>query len=272
MSKDIAKTLDGWDYDPERISVRIVAGDDGREKIQMRLELGLLQMDFDGRPDGKRVAGSPSWLDFYERQRQKHVEDEPDEPFVLESEDCQRLLREGVQYYHRYVSFWHLERYELCARDTNRNLRLFAFVRQYARHQKDKLQFDQWRPYVTMMHARAVATPLLGMRDYVAALGAIDAAIEGIRTFLEEYDQTESANNCSELSYLLRWRDEIRAKTADSRRAEPLDPVASLKAELEDAIADERFEDAARLRDTIRRHTMKSLPDETPGDKSAGGL
>ena len=29
-----------------------------------------------------------------------------DPPFVLESEDCQRLLREGVQYYHRYISFW----------------------------------------------------------------------------------------------------------------------------------------------------------------------
>ena len=76
-----------------------------------------------------------------------------------------RLLREGVQYYHRYISFWHLERYELCARDTNRNLRLFAFVREHARHTRDKLQFDQWRPYVTMMHARAVATPLIGLRE-----------------------------------------------------------------------------------------------------------
>jgi hypothetical protein len=271
LSKDIAKTLEGWDYDPDRISVRIVAGDDGREKIQMRLELGLLQMDFDGRPDGKRIAGTPSWLDFYERQQQKHAEDDPDEPFVLESEDCQRLLREGVQYYHRYVSFWHLERYELCARDTNRNLRLFAFVRQFARHQKDKLQFDQWRPYVTMMHARAVATPLLGMRDYRAAVGAIDAAIDGIRDFLAEYDQTENADNCSELSYLLRWREEILAKTADSRRAEPLDPVASLKAELEEAIRDERFEDAARLRDTIRQHATKSLSDGPMGEKSPDG-
>jgi hypothetical protein len=258
VSKDISKLLDGWDYDPERISVRIVRGDGGGEKIQLRLDLGLLQMEFEGRPDGKRIAGSPSWLDFYERQQQKHDADEPDgPPFVLESEDCQRLLREGVQYYHRYISFWHLERYELCARDTNRNLRLFAFVRQYARHKKDKLQFDQWRPYVTMMHARAVATPLLHLRDYRAALGAIDAAIEGIRSFLREYEQMHNAENCSELAYLLRWREEIEAKTSGQTRGEPFDPLARLKAELELAVSEERFEDAARLRDTIRQHNQE---------------
>lgn len=267
MSKDISKLIEGWDFDPEKVSVRIVPGEDGREKIQLRLDLGLLQMDFDGRPDGKRVAGSASWLDFYERQCKKQEADEPDgPPFVLESEDCQRLLREGVQYYHRYVSFWHLERYELCARDTSRNLRLFAFVRQHAKHTKDKLQFDQWRPYVTMMHARAVATPLLGLRDYRAAIGAIDAAIEGIREFLREYDQTQSAENCSELAYLLRWREEIEQKTEGGDKADvPYNPVARLEEELRQAVDEERFEDAARLRDTIRQHTKATGKGGTAG-------
>ncbi len=68
--------------------------------------------------------------------------------------------------------------------DTNRNLRLFAFVREYARHNKDKLAFDQWRPYVTMMHTRAVATPLVELRDFEAALGVIDAGVEKIHRFL----------------------------------------------------------------------------------------
>jgi hypothetical protein len=267
MSKDISKTLDGWDYDPDRVSVRIVQGEDGREKIQLRLDLGLLQMDFDGRPDGKRVGGSTSWLDFYERQAKKHEADEPDgDPFVLESEDCQRLLREGVQYYHRYISFWHLERFELCARDTSRNLRLFAFVRQHARHTKDKLQFDQWRPYVTMMHARAVATPLIGLRDYAAALGAIDAAIEGVREFLREYEQIQNAENCSELNYLLRWREEIESKTSGSGRDMPYDPMARLQEELRQAVDEERFEDAARLRDTIRQHN------QAPGEGGAPAM
>jgi hypothetical protein len=264
VAKDISHTLEGWDYDPDQISVRIVKAEDGSEKIQLRLDLGLLQMEFDGRPDGKRVEGCASWLDFYQRKQREHDAGNPDAaPFRLESEDCVRLLREGVQYYHRYVSFWHLERYELCARDTNRNLRLFAFVREYARHTKDKLQFDQWRPYVTMMHARAVATPLIGLRDYRAALGAIDAAIAAIRRFLTEYDQLHNAENCGELVYLLRWRDEIASKESGKSTAEPRDPLARLHADLELAVKEERFEDAAQLRDTIRQHYKGPAADET---------
>jgi hypothetical protein len=245
--------LEGWDYDPDQVSVRIVPGDDGREKIQLRLDLGLLQMEFDGRPDGKKIEGCASWLDYYQKKQRENDAQHPDGPsFVLESDDCQRLLREGVQYYHRYVSFWHLERFELCARDTTRNLRLFAFVREHARHTRDKLQFDQWRPYVTMMHARAVATPLVRLEDYRAALGAIAAGIQSIRNFLKEYDQTHNAENCSELAYLLRWRDELEAKDRDHSPPTPDSPIARLQAELELAVSEERFEDAARLRDSIR--------------------
>jgi excinuclease UvrABC helicase subunit UvrB len=117
-----------------------------------------------------------------------------------------------------------------------------------------------------MMHARAVATPLVGLRDYRAALGAVDAAIEGIRSFLREYDQLHNAENCSELEYLLRWREEIAAKTSGQLREEPYHPLARLQSELELAVSEERFEDAARLRDTIRQHA------KDPGDNEPNPL
>jgi len=264
--KDISQNLEGWDYDPDRISVRIVSGADGRDKIQLRLDLGMLQMEFDGRPDGRRVQNCESWLEFYQRLQRAHDTDNPDgAPFQLESEDCAKLLREGVQYYHRYISFWHLERYELCARDTNRNLKLFAFVREHARHQKDKLLFDQWRPYVTMMHARAVATPLVELEDYRTAIGVIDAGIAGIRRFLEEYEQTENAESCSELTQLMKWREELATKKTPARLlAAPSNPMARLQAELEQAVNEERFEDAAELRDQIRRQSQDGLTSGSP--------
>lgn len=266
MSKDITHILRDWDFEPDKMSVRLVAGDDGRELIQVRLELGVLQLEMDGRPDGLRIDGAESWLDFFEHTQQLHDTANPDgTPFMLEPEDCERLLREGIQYYHRYTSFWHLKRYELCARDTNRNLRLFRFVKAHARRDRDKLQFDQWRPYVTMMHTKAVATPLLQLHDVAAAVGAIDAGIAAIRRFLGEYEQEHRAGDCVELVQLERWRKELTGEHEPSEphaQASEQTSQEQLQESLRLAVAEERFEDAARLRDELHYLTEQTREPE----------
>lgn len=261
MGLDISRVLEGWDYDPNDVRVRIVAGDDGRERIQLRLDLGVLQMEVDGRPDGARPAGVESWLEHYSSRAERQTREQPDgPPYLLSHEDCQLLLAEGVQYYHRYVSFWNLKRFELCARDTARNLRLFAFVRTYARHDRDKLLFDQWRPYVLMMHAQAVATPLVEAHDMPLALAAIDEGVLGIEQFLTEYRQDDRADDCQELIQLRRWRSELLSnKGRPALSAPPGDHNEQLRAALAAAVADERYEDAARLRDQLR----SALPDDS---------
>jgi hypothetical protein len=271
VSFDISPILNDWPYLPDDITVRVIEGDDGRRKIQLRLDLGVLQMEFDGRPDGRRIHDAASWFEYHQRRQRDHDAANPDgASYVLEPEDCAELLREGVQYYHRYVCFWHLGHYELCARDTERNLRLFAFVRGHARHDRDKLRFDQWRPYVTMMHARAVATPLVELEQWDAAERVLDAGIRGIERFLEEYNQVHQASKVGELTFLRRWKEEIAAKiktlggAADSDTAvapSPVDRVAELRAEIESAVADERYEEAALLRDELRSlesHTQEN--------------
>ena len=62
MSKDISAILGGWDYEADELQVRIVAGDDGRDKVQMRVDLGLIQLELSGRPDGTRPEGFDSLL------------------------------------------------------------------------------------------------------------------------------------------------------------------------------------------------------------------
>lgn len=255
MSKDIKPILDGWEHDPDRFSVHIVKGDDGRDKIQVRLDLGILQMELDGRPDGERPEGRESWFDVFRTKQKEHDTAHPDgASFQLSSQDCQLLLREAFHYYHRYLSFWHLERYELCARDTSRNLKLFAFVKEFASKDQDRLMFDQYRPYVTMMHAKAVATPLIELQEHEAAIQVIDAAIAGIRRFLTEYDQLDRADRCGELTHLERWRDQLLAHQP-ALPPPPPDPLDQLKSDLQAAIAEERFEEAARLRDELRQRT-----------------
>jgi hypothetical protein len=268
VSLDITPILDAWPFRPDDVTARVIEGADGQRKIQLRLDLGLLQMEIDGRPDGRRIHGTESWFAYHRQRQQEHDAANPDgAPYLLEPEDCIELLREGVQYYHRYLCFWHLEMYELCARDTERNLRLFAFIRSHAREDRDKLQFDQWRPYVTMMHARAVATPLVELQQFEAAVGAIDAAIRGIERFLEDYGQAEQAPKVGELVFLRRWRKEILAQAVESGQPLALsaaddaeDPLADLQELLDEAIAEERYEEAARLRDEIRRLTDPPPP------------
>ncbi len=254
MSNDLSQVLKAWVFRPDDVLVRIIPGDDGRGKIQLRVDLGILQMEMDGRPDGVRPEGFDSWFEYYEHQQQAHDESHLDDaPFLLSEEASLHLWREAVQYYHRYLSFWHLEMYELCARDTARNLRLFAFVRAHSKDDRQKLQFDQWRPYVIMMHSRAVATPLLQQRMYDEGLRVIEAGIEAIREFLDEYDQSHRAEECVELVSLERWRDEIVSQEERAAAARPKTAVQVLRQQLDAAIAAEEFEEAARLRDQIRK-------------------
>ncbi len=252
MSKDITKILEGWDYDPEEVVVRTIIGDDGKEKIQLRLDLGLLQMEIDGRPDGQRPMGYPSWLDYYEAEERRARS--KGETFHLDDLAIARLWQEGIQYYHRYLSFWYLKRYDLCARDTARNLRLFAFVRRSAVDERQVWQFDQFRPYVLMMNARALATPLLeaGKRD--EALRTIDAAIEAIRHFLEQYGLEDQADQWTELKNLEEWREEILEGAESAAGGSPVATrIALLQRRLQQAVAAEAFEEAALIRDEIRR-------------------
>jgi hypothetical protein len=260
LSKDITTVLAGWDYEPEELQVRIVTGDDGRDKLQMRIDLGLIQMELNGRPDGQKPGEFESVLDRLEASAAQVARGE----FSLGPNDCAELMREGIQYYHRYLAAFHLERYDLVARDTARNLRLFAFVVQHATREVDKVKFDQYRPYVTMMHARAQAQLALARNDHRAALDRIDQGIEAIRSFLREYDQTEHEDKCLELDFLIRWRRDI-----ESNR--PMGPVERLEQQLELAVSLENYEEAARIRDQLHRLRGEPVtPERTP--EISGGL
>jgi hypothetical protein len=253
VTKDIQPILDGWDFEPGSVNVRIVRGLAGREKVQMRVDLGLLQMEMDGRPDGSRPHGADSLLDHLDAKAQLKVKQT--EEFHLSDGDCEELLREGVQYYYRYLSFFHLGRYDLAARDTERNLRLFAFVRQYATTDQAKWRFDQYRPYVLMMNTRARALPTYEAKRFRESIQIVAEGIAAIREFLVEHDMQDQESECLELEFLKRWRDEID-------RARPLDATEKLQRQLDNAIRNENYERAAQLRDQIR----KLAPSQTGKD------
>ncbi|QEH34083.1 UvrB/uvrC motif protein [Aquisphaera giovannonii] len=243
MGQDISSAIAGWDFTPDEFQARVIRGEDGRDKIQMRIDLGLLQMEVDGRPDGDRPHGFESLLEYHE-DRLGRAEREGEE-YALDHAECAQLMREGLQYYHRYLSAFHLRRYELVTRDTDRNLRLFAFVVRHASRRRDKAEFDQYRPYVLMMRSRALALTAIGRSDYPKALQEIDEGIAQIRQFLADYQRDDEAE-CAELGFLTRWRREVEQER-------PTGPVERLEQQLELAISLEDYEEAARIRDQIRQ-------------------
>ena len=91
-SKDITPVLKGWDYESGTINVRKINGVDGAPKLQMRLDLGLLQMEMNGRPDGVRPHGFESLLEYYENQIAEHKRlNGSDIGFHLSGEQIERL-------------------------------------------------------------------------------------------------------------------------------------------------------------------------------------
>jgi hypothetical protein len=255
LSQDIQPILAGWEFEPEQVQVRLIVGDDGTEKIQMRIDLGLIQLEIDGRPDGERPQGFESLLDCYEAKARDAATTE--KPFALEPEDCALLMREGIQYYHRYLSAFHLGRFDWVARDTARNLRLFAFVVRHARRERDKMEFEQYRPYVELMHTRAKASQALRQGDHRGALTLIDEGVDAIRRFLSDYHQEDREADCSELRFLIHWRREVE-------RQRPLGPIESLEQQLELSVTLEDYEQAARIRDQIRGLQAGDRPRRPP--------
>ena len=313
MHVDLTEILSQWPFEPGKINVRLIEGDDGEQKIQVRLDLGILQMELDGRPDGVRPQGQDSLLEYYESRldqtmrggeppldsesplgnedlpttgegsqadrseapstaagaaenqgevAEPHMSDNDSEfaedenesgqdgtPFVLTPEDCRALREEAVQYYHRYVALLVLEDFDRVIRDTTRNLRLLDLCNEYAQAEEDRMLLEQFRPYITMMRARALASQALRDNETKAALHAIDEGIEALRHYYSDQGASDEFDSSNEVQALRGMRDSLIPKLPVSLKSE-------LRQRLQRAIEDENYELASILRDEL-----KMLPD-----------
>ncbi|MDA0745998.1 MAG: UvrB/UvrC motif-containing protein [bacterium] len=246
MGKDIQPLLDNWPYDPEKLCVRRIKGADGREKIQLRIEMGILQMEISGRPDGRRPYGHESLLSYYqEKSRSAERDENGKSPFSLDTETCMALQMEALQYYHRRISFLELGEYQCAQADAKRNLELFDFVKEYADDDEDRLAMEQYRPFVIGHRVRAAVLEMLEQEEFDLALSEIDRGVNQIQEFLGEFDRQELVDENEEIAFLKEWADEIR-------KDRPKSLLQDLKEQLSDAVAIEDFERAAELRDRLK--------------------
>lgn len=250
MNLDMHRILEGWPYEPGQVTARRIIGDDAREKLQLRLDLGVIQMEIDGRPDGQRPYGHESLLDYYEtRLRRYETENGTDEDFGLDSAACELLRAEGTMYYHRYIAAFVLEDWHLVERDTLRNLRLFDFCEAYANDEQDRYILEQYRAYVIMMCTRARARLALEQGRPRAALGVVHKGIDAIRHSYERWGQERSFGSSGEVAVL-------KTLARDIEKHSPLDPLQLLQRRLAKALQEERYEEAALIRDKLQKFKM----------------
>jgi len=137
-------------------------------------------------------------------------------------------------------------------RDTQRNLDLFTFVDEHSDREDVVWSFQQFRPYVLMMNTRARVSILLGEGKFTEAIGEIEKGRDRIVEFFQQSSFPELEAKSSEIAFLDEWLEEVRAKR-------PLTKLEVMEREMERAIAGERYERAAELRDAIRQFKGRTL-------------
>lgn len=248
MDFDISHLLESWDYQPGQVVVRRFKAKDGTEKIQLRVDLGLLQMNAEGRPDGKRPFGHTSLLEYHQARLYKYVAAHggSDDGFKLSAEECSKLQLEALQYHHRYICLLQLEDYAGVIRDAERNLAVFDFVEKHAASEELSWALRQFQPQLLMVLTRARGAQALKAADYDLGIRLVEEGLEQVRSFYKDKAGMEAAEQSGEVLSLTDWLEEIRAK-------KPLSKRERLERALRDAVKSEDYERAAKVRDQLRK-------------------
>src|SRR3954451_7703704 len=126
MGRDIDALLRSWDFKPGVVQARMVRAGNGREILQMRVDLGILQLETDDRPDGTRPHGRATYFDYLKDQAERSAH--AARKFVLSEEQCEEAAREFVQFYHRRVCWLALRTFARAVADADHTLAFMDFV------------------------------------------------------------------------------------------------------------------------------------------------
>jgi len=250
-SKDLKKIMEGWPYETGQVSVRVIRGEDTHPKIQMRVDLGVLQMEVEGRPDGRRPRNCESLLAYHKKRREKyHTENGSDLGFMLDTDECRELRDEAYQYYQRYLANFVLEDYKAVARDTLHNLETLEFCSTFAAEDEDRYAMEVYRPYLLMMHSQSLALVAMKRRSYREALRHVETGLRAIRMFFKQTQQPKAYRLCAEARILKALRRDIKGHL-------PADRAQQLRKKLNRAIQNECYEEAAQLRDELNAYLRR---------------
>jgi hypothetical protein len=237
-ARDIDTLLRQWDFQPGEVNARLVKARNGREVLQMRIDMGVLQMETDLRPDGLRPNGAETYYDYLVGE----VVREGD-AFQLSREQCAEADREFIQFYHRRLCWLSLREYRRAARDADHSLAFMDFVREHSPDEEWTLSHEQYRPFVLFHRVQAAALAALQDGGADAAIKEINGGLDRFKTLFARYDAEEQFADDELVRRLLEMRESVRQRYELGR---------TLDEQLADAVQAEDYELAARIRDQLR--------------------
>lgn len=230
--------LAAWPFRPDHVQARLISRHNRRDALQMRIEMGLLQMEIEGRPDGSRPGGYESQLD---RLIARGIA-QPD--FEITEADAEEAERELVQFHQRRLCWVALREFRRAVADADHALSLMDFLTRHSAAAELVARHQRYRPVALFHRAQSAASAELEDQRPDLALDALNRGIDDLRAFFREFDHEDAFETDELVGKLRALREELREQSGLG---------ATLAERLSQAVAAEHYELAARLRDEIAR-------------------
>ena len=231
MNSDLyAHMLSEWPHQPGKVLARAVASEDGPERLQVRVELGILQMEVTGHPEGAAA--------IYESMRERSQS--------LDEDMCLALQREAALYAYRAFVLSVLDRHAGVVSDMTRNLEVMSMIVRLGQSEQDRMRARSMMVQFLMIQARSRAAFAASRGDFGLARRSLDSDIDEIIRALGEAGRGSDADDAPEVQLLKGMRDMFVPRLPSSQRQE-------MEQRLDDAIHMENYELAAILRNELRQ-------------------
>jgi UvrB/uvrC motif len=216
--------------------------------LQMRIELGVLQLEVGGRPDGLRPHGFVTYLDYLRHSAASRglAAGDKARPWTMTAHQCSEADREFIQFYHRRIAWLALRRHDKAVQDADHTLALMDFVLVHGPPGEYIDSHEKFRGLVLFHRTQALAALGLEKRRPEEAVDAVHEGIDGLISHQTAWGvdhEGEDSVNEPLIEQLRVLEGEIRKNFAVSK---------TLREQLDEAVAIEDYERAARLRDLIR--------------------
>jgi hypothetical protein len=226
LSDLLRDLLRDFPYEPGRVRARLVRAKDGREVLQVRVELGILQMECDGRPDGLESAFSAGRS-------------------LANAMGAAEGRLEVAQLEQRTVAFLAAGDPVRALRDTESILELLDRLADEA-PEAEREWVESARFSVIVLRTRAMAAALVQVGRQREASSAVEQGLRLLRVEAERIGIGDQFDALGDVRALRTLRESLVPQLPPAERSE-------LEARLEAAVRTENYKLAAILRDELRR-------------------